>query len=106
MKLLEEDESTNPILSVANIVDVFLVVIAALLIAIAQNPLNPFFSEDLTIIKNPGRDDVEIIIKKGEKIERHKSTGQIGGGDGVRAGIAYRLKDGSLIYVPEPDKGS
>lgn len=106
MKLLEEDESTNPIFSVANIVDVFLVVIAALLIAIAQNPLNPFFSEELTVIKNPGKDNMEIIIKKGKKIERHKSTGQIRRGDGVRAGIAYKLKDGSLIYVPENDEGS
>ena len=103
MKLLEEDESTNPILSVANMVDVFLVVIAALLIAIAQNPLNPFFSDDLTVIKDPGKDTMEIITKKGKKIEHHKTTGTIGQGEGTRAGTAFRLKDGSLIYVPEDD---
>ncbi len=99
--LLDEDEALNPMLSVANLVDVFLVVIAALLIAIAQNPMNPFSSDDVTVIKNPGQADMEIIVKKGEKIEHYKSSGEIGQGEGSRAGVAYRLKDGSMIYVPE-----
>ena len=99
--LLDEDEALNPMLSVANNVDVFLVVIAALLIAIAQNPLNPFIAEDVTVIKNAGQADMEMIVKKGEKIEHYKSSGEIGQGEGMRAGIAYRMKDGSMIYVPE-----
>ncbi len=102
--LLDEDEGLNPMLSVANIVDVFLVVIAALLIAIAQNPLNPFIAEDVTVIKNPGQANMEMIIKKGEEIEHYKSSGEIGQGEGMRAGIAYRMKDGSMIYVPEMDE--
>ncbi|WP_444996934.1 DUF2149 domain-containing protein [Aliikangiella sp. IMCC44359] len=104
MKLLEEDESINPALSVVNLVDVFLVLIAALLIAIAQNPLNPFLEEDVTVIKNAGQPDMLMIIKKGEKIETYQSQGKIGSGDGVRAGVAYRLQDGSIVYVPEPDE--
>ncbi|MBL8431311.1 MAG: DUF2149 domain-containing protein, partial [Dechloromonas sp.] len=28
-------------------------------------------------------------------------NGAIGSGDGEKAGIAYRMKDGSMIYVPE-----
>lgn len=105
MKLLEEDESLNPMLSIVNLVDVFLVVIGALLIAIAQNPLNPFMAEDAVVIKNPGKANMEMIIKKGEKIENYKSSGEIGSGDGVKAGVAYRLKDGSMIYIPESEEG-
>lgn len=101
MKLLDEDESINPALSVVNLVDVFLVLVAALLIAIAQNPLNPFLEEDVTVIKNAGKPEMEMIIKKGEKIETYKSSGEIGSGDGVKAGIAYRMADGSIVYVPE-----
>ena len=101
MRLLDEDEELNPMLSVVNLVDVFLVVIAALLIAIAQNPLSPFTSDDVTVIKNPGKENMEVIIKKGEKIEHYKSEGKIGQGQGERAGTAYRMKDGSMIYVPE-----
>ncbi|MCW8878119.1 MAG: DUF2149 domain-containing protein [Kangiellaceae bacterium] len=103
MRLLDEDESINPALSVVNLVDVFLVLVAALLIAIAQNPLNPFLEQDVTVIKNAGKPNMEMIIKSGEKIETYKSSGKIGSGDGVKAGIAYRMEDGSIVYVPESE---
>jgi len=101
MKLLHDDESLNPILSAVNLIDVFLVIIAALLITIAQNPLNPFSSKDVTVIKNPGKKDMEVIIKKGKKIEKYKSEGKIGQGEGQKAGVAYKLKNGSMVYIPE-----
>ena len=104
MKLLEDDESLNPILSAVNLVDVFLVIIAALLITIAQNPLNPFLSDDVTVIKNAGKKNMEVIMKKGKKITKYKSSGKIGEGDGEKAGVAYKMKDGSIVYVPEGDK--
>jgi hypothetical protein len=101
MKLLDEDEGINPALSVVNLVDVFLVLVAALLIAIAQNPLNPFMAEDVTVIKNAGKENMEIIVKKGNKIESFKSDGQTGSGSGKKAGTAYEMADGSIIYVAE-----
>ncbi len=103
MRLLDEDEGINPALSVVNLVDVFLVLVAALLIAIAQNPMNPFLAEDVTVIKNAGKPNMEMIIKKGETIETYESSGEIGSGDGVKAGVAYRMADGSIVYVPEGD---
>lgn len=51
MKLLSEDDDLNPASSMINLVDVFLVLIAALLISIAQNPLNPFTADNVTVIK-------------------------------------------------------
>jgi len=42
MRFLEHDESDDPILSVVNLVDLFLVIIGILLMVIVQNPLNPF----------------------------------------------------------------
>ena len=106
VRLLDEDESINPALSVVNLVDVFLVLVAALLIAIAQNPMNPFLEENVTVIKNAGQPDMEMIIKNGETIETYKSNGEIGSGDGVKAGVAYRMADGSIVYVPEGEKAS
>lgn len=106
MRLLDEDESSNPILSVINLVDVFLVLIAALLISIAQNPLNPYSDETVTVIKNAGETNMEMIIKQGEKIETYKSNGEIGSGDGVKAGIAYKMADGSIVYIPEKNTDS
>ena len=104
MKFLEEDESLNPILSAVNLIDVFLVIIAALMISIAQNPLNPFSAEDVTVIKNQGKKNMEIITKKGKKITKYKSSGKIGEGEGEKAGVAYKMKDGSIVYVPEDNK--
>ena len=101
MKVLEEDDSLNPMLSAVNLIDVFLVIIAALLITIAQNPLNPYSSDNVTVIKNPGEKNMEIIIKKGNEIKKYKSEGNIGQGDGEKAGVAYKLKDGSMVYIPE-----
>lgn len=101
MKFLEEDESLNPILSAVNLIDVFLVIIAALMISIAQNPLNPFNAENVTVIKNEGKKNMEIITKKGKKITKYKSSGKIGEGEGEKAGVAYKMKDGSIIYIPE-----
>jgi hypothetical protein len=103
VRLLDEDESINPALSVVNLVDVFLVLVAALLIAIAQNPMNPFLEENVTVIKNAGQPDMEMIIKNGETIETYKSNGEIGSGDGVKAGVAYRMTDGSIVYIPETE---
>ncbi|MEM9101839.1 MAG: DUF2149 domain-containing protein [Pseudomonadota bacterium] len=101
MKLLDEDEAINPALSVVNLLDVFLVLVGALLIAIAQNPMNPFLEKNVTVIKNAGQPDMEMVIKKGETIETYKSQGEIGAGEGVKAGVAYKMADGSIIYVPE-----
>lgn len=101
LKLLEEAEADDPILSVVNLIDVFLVIIAALIISVAQNPVQQMMKEDYTLIKNPGADNMEIVIKKGETLEHYQASGEIGDGEGSKAGVAYKLKDGSMIYVPE-----
>jgi len=102
MKFLAETESDDPILSVVNLIDIFLVIIAALLITIARNPLLEILTrQDVTVITDAGEATMEMIVKKGERIERFKSTGQQGQGEGTKAGVAYRMKDGSVVYVPE-----
>jgi hypothetical protein len=68
LKLLHEPESDDPILSVVNIIDIFLVIIAALLITVAQNPLlNAFSKQDVTIITDPGKPNMEMMIKKAKQ---------------------------------------
>jgi len=102
LKLLHEPETDDPILSVVNLIDIFLVVIAALLITVAQSPLmSSIGRRDVTVITDPGQPNMEITVKKGAKIERYKASGAIGSGDGEKAGVAYRMKDGSIVYVPE-----
>jgi hypothetical protein len=106
-QLLDDITEDDPILSVVNLIDVFLVIIAALLLAVAANPANPFSADRVTIIKNPGESDMEMIVKDGEKLEHYRASGEIGEGQGTKAGVAYRLQDGSMVYVPEtPARGN
>ena len=44
---------------------------------------------------------LEIIVKKGEKIRAVKVTKTQAKGSGERLGTAYRLQDGTMVYVPE-----
>jgi hypothetical protein len=101
LNILDDTDGDDPILSVVNIVDVFLVIIAVLLIAVMENPFNPFTAQDAMLIKNPGEENMEIVIKDGQELKHYTSTGAIGEGEGVKAGVTYRLKDGSMVYVAE-----
>jgi len=101
MRYLEHEDADDPITSVVNIVDIFLVIIAVLVIALIKNPFNPFSSDEVTVIKNPGKADMEIVVKKGKKVEHYKASGEIGEGRGAKAGTAYKMPDGSMVYVPE-----
>ena len=95
-----DEEDDDPVLSTINLIDVFLVVIGMLLIAVINNPMNPFANDKLTIIRDEGQPDMEIISKDGQKVTRFKASGASGEGDGEKAGTAYRMKDGSMVYVP------
>lgn len=66
-RILDDEDSDDPILSVVNIIDVFLVIIAGLLIAILENPLNPFAAQDMVVIRNPDTPQMEMIVRKGKK---------------------------------------
>lgn len=101
MRFLEHDEADDPILSLVNLIDLFLVVIGILLIVIVRNPLNPFSKENVVVIENPGTAKQRMIVKEGEELRRYEAGDEIGEGEGVKAGVTYKLSDGRLIYVPE-----
>lgn len=101
MRFLDHDDADDPILSVVNLIDLFLVVIGIMMIVIVTNPLNPISSERVTVVENPGEPDMRITIKNGQELTRYEASGKVGEGEGVRAGITYRLDDGRMIYVPE-----
>lgn len=100
MRFLDEEDD-DPITAVVNLIDLFVVIIAVLLVVLVQNPLNPFNARDLMVIENPGKADMRITVTEGDELTRYESQGRIGEGQGVKAGSAYRLPDGRMIYVPE-----
>jgi hypothetical protein len=57
------------------------------------------------MVKNPGRENMEIITKEGGKVNRYTPSGSPSTGrKGKRVGIAYELENGEIIYVPETEK--
>lgn len=97
--ILAEDDD-DPMLSAVNLVDVFLVLVVALLTAVAaQSQSNA--NENVTIIRNPGQPNMEVVVRENGKEIKFKGAGMAGAGEGQRAGVAYKLKDGNIVYVPE-----
>jgi hypothetical protein len=62
--------------------------------------MSPFMQDKVTIIRNEGKPNMEIITKEGQKVTKFKASGASGEGNGEKAGTAYRMKDGSMVYVP------
>jgi len=87
-------------LSSINLVDVFLVAMAILMIAIMNHPLMQLTSGDFSLIRDEGKPTMEIMVKQGEKLTRFQATGTSSEGNGMKAGTAYRMNDGTMVYVP------
>ncbi|MEM0202785.1 MAG: DUF2149 domain-containing protein [Archaeoglobaceae archaeon] len=103
-RLIDEIEDENPLDFVSNLFDVALIIALAFLVMLVTaysltELLTP--NENVTIVKNPGEKDMQIIVKEGEVIRIMNLTTELYGGQGEKIGTAYRLKDGTIIYVPE-----
>ncbi len=98
------DEDHDPMSGLVNLFDVAMVFAVALMVAfVIQSRMTEFLTaEDATFVKNAGKPDMEIIVKKDNKVTRYKADKNTkGSGKGQRVGIAYRLESGEVIYVPE-----
>jgi len=98
------EEETDPLSVIVNLFDVAMVFAVALMVAMVMhmNMTEVFTQEDYTIVKNPGKENMEIITKEGNKINKYTpSQDQTSGTKGRKVGIAYELENGEIIYVPE-----
>jgi hypothetical protein len=89
-----------------NLFDVSMALVVALILAAAGGgnlaEITARMSQnDVTIVTNPGQPDMEMILKRGTKIERLRASEQQGWGRGLRLGTAYRLESGEVVYVPD-----
>jgi hypothetical protein len=100
-----KEEDTDPLSVVVNLFDVAMVFAVALMVAMVMhlNMTEVFTKEDFTIVKNPGKENMEIIAKEGNKINRYTPSDEQSPGKtkGKRVGVAYELENGEIIYVPE-----
>lgn len=57
--------------------------------------------QDITILNDPGKPNMEVFRRKGEKLTHYRVSKESLGGEGEKLGTAYRLKFGEVVYVPE-----
>ena len=89
----------DPMAAVGNLFDIALVFIVALLFALMAN-----FGRDVfrrVEAKTNASGALELVIRQGKEIKHLRESHEKTEGRGVRLGVAYRLEDGTTIYVPE-----
>jgi len=94
----------DPLSGVANLFDLSLVFIVAVLMALfavfaEQDILKP--DSEWTLTKKNDKGELEIITKKNNEIKVQKVTDKKLSGNGTRLGMAYKLEDGRIVYVED-----
>jgi len=94
----------DPLTGVANLFDLGLVFVVGLLLALlSAYHLEELLDRDssLTIMKQDRNGTLTIVTKKARKIQAVRVSRRKARGRGELLGTAYRLEDGSMVYVPE-----
>ncbi len=105
---LDTRDDGDPLGGVVNLFDASMVLVVALILALAGSAslaevAARMSTRDITIVTDPGGPDMELIVKRGKRVERLRSSDELGAGRGQRLGVAYRLESGEVIYVPESE---
>lgn len=95
-RLLHSDSDSDPMGTVANLFDVAMVFAVALMVALVSrfNMTEMFSKEDFTMVKNPGKENMEIITKEGQEIKKYTPSEdpKTSGKRGKKVGVAYQLE--------------
>ncbi|MCP4114422.1 MAG: DUF2149 domain-containing protein [Desulfobacteraceae bacterium] len=94
----------DPLSGLANLFDIGLVFIVGLILALFSTlHMEELLDKDaeITIMKKNTRGEMEIITKKGKNVTIKRVTQTEAQGRGERLGTAYRLENGSMVYVPD-----
>lgn len=97
-------DDEDPLAGIANLFDVSVAFIVALLIALfglfaSGRLLDP--ASSVTVMVESAAGEMQMIRKKGTEITVQKVTDRSMSGEGTRLGTAYRLANGQVVYVPE-----
>jgi len=97
------DEDDDPLSGVANLFDVAMIFAVGLLVMMMMYVNMPelLTSQDVTIVKNPGQDDMQIIIKNETEIEVLNMTDESVTTMGKLVASLYETEGGATVYVEE-----
>lgn len=104
MKDNYDDSGDDPLAGIVNLFDISVVFIVSLILTLfSVYRMQDLFNEkaEFTVMKQAKDGELEIITKKGKKVTAMKVRKEKAEGRGERLGTAYKLEDGSLVYVPD-----
>ena len=96
-------EDDDPLSGVANLFDVAMIfAIGLLVVALTHFGMTEMITqEDMTIVKNPGQENMEVIIKEGDKIEKLDMTKEVVTTTGMKFGTIYQTEGGGWVLVKD-----
>jgi hypothetical protein len=97
------DRNGDPLDGVVNLFVVAIVfAVGLLLAALTGLGMSDLLSgKDMTIVTNPGTDEMQVIVRSGDTIKRlDLEAGEQASGVGTLIGSFYRLADGTTVWVP------
>lgn len=99
---LVPDRNGDPMEALTNLFDVAMLIgLGMLVMALGSFGLGDLLaSEDVTIVKDPGQEGMELIIKEDGRIERFSDADENAQGLGSAIGTVYRLDSGEVVWVP------
>ncbi len=106
-RLVDSDDTLDPMAMVGNLFDVAMVFSVALMVALVSylDVADMLFSDNFTMVKNPGTTEMQIVTKENGEIVRYEaSDGEAQSAKGKRVGTAYQLENGEIIYVPDSEQ--
>jgi hypothetical protein len=93
----------DPMSSVANLFDVAMIfAIGLLVVALTHFGVEELITQsDVTIVMNPGQENMQVIIKQGDDIEKLELTKEMVSTSGRKFGTIYQTDSGGWMLVKE-----
>jgi len=102
------DGHADPLDGMANLFDVAILIgVGFMVMALSSFGLKELITKgDVTVVKNPGTAEMEIITKADGKIKTLKRTDKSATGKGAAVGTVYELEDGRMVWIPGNDSSA
>jgi hypothetical protein len=97
------DLDDDPLSGVANLFDVAMIfAIGLLVVALTHFGVEELITQsDVTIVKNPGQENMQVIIKQGDEIEKLELTKEEITTSGRKFGTIYQTDSGGWVLVKD-----
>ncbi|MGP8328838.1 MAG: DUF2149 domain-containing protein [Methanosarcinaceae archaeon] len=97
------DLDDDPLSGVANLFDVAMIfAIGLLVVALTHFEVEELITQsDVTIVKNPGQENMQVIIKQGDEIKKLELTKEEITTSGKKFGTIYQTDSGGWMLVKD-----